>query len=110
MSGFVRTTTGTRRSFCLTDSMLQYLLRSDFCEFHGKVEEKIVDEYLSYWSSYKQLERAKECFEIARRLGWLLRIYVQPDCICASRPHGYSPFEEEIANTWIRSPTVPCKL
>ncbi len=80
----------------------------DFCEFHEKVDEKIVDKYLSYWSSYEQLEPAKEFSEIARRLGWLLRIYVQANCIYASgqQTHGDSPFEEELANTWIRLPTI----
>ncbi len=39
----------------------------DFCEFREKMDEKIVDKYLSQWSLYEPLERAREFLKLQNR-------------------------------------------
>ncbi len=46
----------------------------------------LLREYLSQWSEYESLERAEECYKLARPLGPLLSAYSVAQCIGSGMP------------------------
>ncbi len=92
--GFVWTRREQEEKIMLFDWHYAAVSHPFFCEFCDKVNEKIMDEYMSQWSSYEPLERAKEFRWVGFREFMCMQIAI------GEQTHGESPFEEEIAATW----------
>lgn len=48
---------------------------SDFHRVHEDVSDDLRDEYLQMWSSYKDLDRAREAYDIARKLACMAKAW-----------------------------------
>lgn len=49
-----------------------------FCDFHRihkKIPSNVLDEYLMLWLSYETLDRAREAYDIAIKLGWIMKAW-----------------------------------
>lgn len=55
--------------------------------------ENVINDYLDLWAEYESRERAREAYEIARVLGWTLKMWTSHDCLKECNPQKSSTFE-----------------
>lgn len=51
----------------------------DLHEMHKELTENTMNVYLDLWSEYESRERAREAFELAKNLGWCLKMWTMMD-------------------------------
>lgn len=65
----------------------------DFHELHEDLSQDLVDEYLTMWATCEDIEKAREAFEIARKLGWILKMWSLADWSTDCNPQSRSSLE-----------------
>lgn len=70
-----------------------------FCDFHrlhSDISEEALREYLGMWSGFESMERAKEAYELAQKLGWCLKMWSISDCYEQGNPQARSSLAEYV--------------
>lgn len=60
---------------------------------HNDFPENVINDYLDLWAGYESRERAREALEIARILGWTLKMWTSLDCLKECNPQKVSSLE-----------------
>lgn len=67
---------------------------------HNDFPEDIINDYLDLWLRYETKERLWEAFQLARSLGWILKMWTSIECLKQCNAQKFSSFDDIVTDAF----------